>query len=301
VAFAPDGRQLYSVGADLTVRQWQLPVPAPIFNSIGMQLAPIPAGKFLMGSPESEVGRKADEGPQHEVTITRPFYMGVHEVTQQQYQAVIGNNPSWFSATGGGKDQVSNLNTDDFPVETASWIEAVEFCRRLSELPEEKRLGRSYRLPTDAEWEYACRAGTTTPFHLGTVLVGRLANFKADEPYGEAAKEAKPDRVVKVGSYAPNGFGLYDMHGNVNEFCSDWHDVEYYKKSPSKDPQGPQHGEAHVTRSGAWNDAGRFCRAANRGWSHPDWRYQTIGFRVVMVIDAEKVRPRPAPVGIKPR
>jgi formylglycine-generating enzyme required for sulfatase activity/dipeptidyl aminopeptidase/acylaminoacyl peptidase len=310
VAFAPDGRTAFSSSEDTTVRQWQLPVPAPIFNSIGMQLAPIPAGKFLMGSPPDETARSADEGPQHEVEITQPFYMGVFEVTQKQYQAVMGSgsrsstpaamprppepyvassNPSVFAPGRPGSDKVAHLSSDNLPVDNVSWEEATEYCRLLSELPEEKRLGRSYRLPTEAEWEYACRAGTITPFHFGPMLGDHLANFNGQAPYGGGPPGRFLQHPMTVGSYAPNGFGLFDMHGNVWEWCSDWYDPEYYKNGPKADPEGAPTGFGRVMRGGGWHDDGQYCRAADRNMSQPPnfFRSYNNGFRVVMVIHAE--------------
>ena len=150
--------------------------PKEITNSIGMKLVLIPAGKFLMGSPKDEKERWPDE-EQHEVSITKPFYLGVYVVTQAEYEKVMGNNPSYFSAKGDGKDSVKDMDTGQFPVEAVSWDDAVAFCKKLSELPEEKKAGRVYRLPTEAEWEYACRAGTKTAFplrQLAVVQAGQL-------------------------------------------------------------------------------------------------------------------------------
>ena len=133
-----------------------------IVNSIDMKLVLVGPGKFLMGSPDDEAERSDDEGPQHEVEITRPFYIGTYAVTQEEYQRVMGVNPSHFSSSGGGKDSVRGMDTHRFPVENVSWKDAAEFCRRLSEMPNEKRSGRVYHLPTEAEWEYSCRGGATS-------------------------------------------------------------------------------------------------------------------------------------------
>lgn len=145
-----------------------------ITNSIGMKLAWIPPGKFLMGSPATEEGRSSDEGPQHEVEITRGFYMGVFPVTQEEYQKVMKANPSWFSSTGRGKDRVAGMDTGQFPVETVSWDDAVEFCRRLKEMD-----GKYYVLPTEAQWEYACRGGAKQhqAYYFGNSLTPRQANI----------------------------------------------------------------------------------------------------------------------------
>jgi formylglycine-generating enzyme required for sulfatase activity/serine/threonine protein kinase len=253
------------------------PVAAPgareITNSVGMKLVLIPAGKFRMGSPNTETDRASDEGPEHEVEITRPFYMGIYEVTQKQYQAVMGRNPSWFSPTGEGKKKVANLSTDEFPVEMVSWYEAVAFCNKLSALPEEERFGRWYRLPTEAEWEYACRAGAAlkTPFHFGR----SLSSYQANIDYLQ--------RTTTVGSYAPNAFGLFDMHGNVWEWCADWYDADYYGKSPKHDPQGPQKGQRRVLRGGSWFvSGGPYSRSARRHGTEPGFRNDNLGFRVVL-------------------
>jgi hypothetical protein len=152
-----------------------------------MKLVLIPKGTFKMGSPEDAKGRYPDE-QQHEVEISKPFYLGTYTVTQKQYRTVMKTNPSCFSKDGGGKDKVKGLDTDDFPVETVSWGEADKFCKKLSALPAEKKAKRSYRLPSEAEWEYACRAGTTTPFHFGKSLSSRQANCNGNYPYGGAVK-----------------------------------------------------------------------------------------------------------------
>ena len=256
--------------------------PNEITNSIGMKLALIPAGKFMMGLPKDEKER-GDNEEQHEVSITRPFYLGVYVVTQAEYEKVMGNNPSYFSAKDTGKDSVKDMDTSRFPVETVSWDDAVAFCKKLSELPEEKKAGRVYRLPTEAEWEYACRAGTKTVFHYGDSLSSRQANFNGEYPYGGADKGPFLARTAKVGSYAANGFGLYDMHGNVWEWCQDWHDANYYKNSPREDPPGPAQASARVVRGGGWGDHGGDCRSAGRIGGEPGFRGSGLGFRVAAV------------------
>jgi formylglycine-generating enzyme required for sulfatase activity len=253
-----------------------------ITNSIGMKLVRIPAGKFLMGSPTTEAGRNSDE-PQHEVEITKDFWLGAYEVTQKQFEAVMRKNPSWFSAAGKGKEQVKGMSTGDFPVENLSWDDALGFFRKLSALPAEKKAGRLYRLPTEAEWEYACRAGTKTVFHFGASLSSTQANFEGNFPYGGAPKGPSLNRTCKVGSYKPNAYGLYDMHGNVDEWCIDWYASDYYSKSPRRDPSGPDAGTARVVRGGAWRSHGVSCRSAIRGERVPAYRGHDVGFRVVMV------------------
>jgi formylglycine-generating enzyme required for sulfatase activity len=254
-----------------------------ITNSIGMKLAWIPQGEFLMGSPDSEANRQPHEGPQHEVEITRPFYMGVYEVTQEEYEMVMKTNPSYFSATGGGKAKVQGMDTKRFPAEQVSWDETVDFCKKLTDLPEEKKAGRVYRLPTEAEWEYACRANTKTIFQYGNSLSSAQANFNGDSPYGGTAKGPNLVRPTEVGSYQPNAFGLYDMHGNVWEWCQDEHGP--YTNETQKDPQGPpiaRYYSRRVLRGGSWDVNAPFCRAAFRARVAPGDRSIVYGFRVVL-------------------
>ncbi len=253
--------------------------PKEVTNSIGMKLALIPAGKFLMGSPKDEEGRSSNE-EQHEVSITKPFYLGVDVVTQAEYEKVMGNNPSWFSAKGDGRDDVKDMDTGQFPVESVSWDDAVAFCKKLSELPEEKKAGRVYRLPTEAEWEYACRAGTKTVFHYGDSLSSKQANFDGGFPYGGADKGPYLARTAKVGTYAANAFGLYDMHGNVWQWCQDW----YTDKPPGgEDPEVTTAASYRVVRGGSWFYYGRYCRSARRSRGEPGSRRSDLGFRVAAV------------------
>jgi formylglycine-generating enzyme required for sulfatase activity/uncharacterized caspase-like protein len=261
-------------------------------NSIGLRLVRVPEGKFTMGSPPDEEDRQQDEGPEHEVVLSRPFYLGVYEVTQGQYERVMGKNPSHFAPEGAGKDKVRGVDTSQFPVEMVSWDDAVEFCRRLSELPEEKRAGRKYRLPTEAEWEYACRAGSPSyqAFHVGNALSSRQANFNGNSPYGGAEKGEYLGRTAKVGSYKPNAFGLYDMHGGVWEWCADRYDKDYYKSSPRADPPGPREaaGPERVLRGGSWASDAADCRAARRLHDSPAARpYRNRGFRVALNVSGE--------------
>jgi formylglycine-generating enzyme required for sulfatase activity len=259
-----------------------------IVNSIGMKLAPIPAGKFQMGSPATEAERDLEEVP-HEVVISRPFYLGVYEVTQAQYEKVTGKNPSFFKRNSGGGP--------DHPVEQVRWGEAVQFCQRVSGLAGEKEAGRVYRLPTEAEWEYACRAGTTTAFHVGDALGATQANFNGNFPYGGATSGMNRRRTAKVGSNSPNAWGLYDMHGNVAEWCSDWYDPDFYKQSPKEDPKGPSKGVVStgfgsdcflVVRGGCWLDEARGCRSAYRFRLMPSDPYRWVGFRVACDVKGGK-------------
>jgi len=257
-------------------------------NSIGMKLALVPAGTSSMGSPDDEQERDEEELP-HAVRITKPFYIGIHEVTQADYEKVMGkaDSATFNKSNGGGPDH---------PMENVLWEEAGEFCKKLSELPEEKRAGRRYRLPTEAEWEYACRAGTTTPFHFGNALSSKQANSNGNFPYGSPEKGPYLRRTAKVGSYQPNAFGLYDMHGNVAEWCADWYQKDYYQKSAKEDPSGPIEGVLpsgfgnfyRVVRGGSWLDEARACRAAYRQRAMPENRYRLIGFRVVCEVEGKK-------------
>src|ERR1700681_1013064 len=205
--------------------------PKNFTNSIGMKFVWIPPGNFMMGSPKEENGRSADEA-QHKVTLTKGFYMGVYLVTQEQWQAVRGNNPSSFEGE-------KNL-----PVETVSWGNCQEFIKKLRKIDK-----KPYRLPTEAEWEYACRAGTTTPFHFGETISTEQANYKGDVTYGNGKKGVFRQKTTPVGSFPANAWGLHDMHGNVFEWCQD-----LYADYPQKDvvdPQGPNKGNSHVLRGGS--------------------------------------------------
>jgi formylglycine-generating enzyme required for sulfatase activity len=278
--------------------------PRHIENSIGMKLVLIPPGKFTMGSPKDEKGRNKDED-QREVLIKKAFHLGIHEVTQAQFKKVMGFNPSYFCARaagrkgveyetwskpGGGKDKLQGLagqalaGTADFPVENVSWHEAVEFCRTLSALPAEQSAGRTYRLPSEAEWEYACRGGASSSqvFHFGNRLSSEQANFRGTRPAGGAAPGPWLERTCKVGSYPPNAFGLYDMHGNVWEWCLDAYEYEGDRGF-------------RVRRGGSWGDGADQCRSALRLRRAPDDHRWNLGFRVVMIA-AERWGMRTPPV-----
>jgi len=250
-----------------------------ITNDLGMKFAYIPPTGpegFLMGSPESEEERGTDE-TQHKVILTQGFYLGVYEVTQEEYRKVMGTNPSWFTSTGSGAATVADLDTRRSPVEYVSWDEAGEFCRQLF-----AQDGKSYRLPTEAEWEYACRAGTTTPFHFGKSCNGTEANCWGELPYGMSVKGKLLFRTISVGKYQPNAWGLYDMHGNVWEWCSDGFGA--YPEGPVTNPAGPSTGaSSRVFRGGSWLYAPRDCRSANRDGGTSGFRNDYLGFRVVLV------------------
>ncbi len=240
-------------------------------GDLTLDLTLIPAGEFRMGSGQKaedvvrlgggEVEYYEDERPQHLVRITKPFCMGVTEVTQGQYEAVMGTNPSKFE----GRDN---------PVEQVSWHDAVEFCRKLS-----TRTGREVRLPTEAEWEYACRAGTTTPFHTGDTISTAEANYDGDYAYGTGSKGTDRGKTMPVGGLAPNGWGLYDMHGNVWEWCQDRYGS--YRHGMAVDPTGAEAGRFRVVRGGSWGINPTYCRSADRIRNVPARADSYNGFRVV--------------------
>jgi formylglycine-generating enzyme required for sulfatase activity len=235
-----------------------------LVNGVTLEMVAIPGGTFPMGSPTTEKGRINDESPQHSVTV-KPFYMGKFPVTQAQWQAIIETNPS-------------NFKGDNLPVESVSWNEAIEFCQRLSQ-----KTGRNYRLPSEAEWEYACRAGTTTPFHFGETITTELANYNGNFTYGSEPKGTYREKTAPIGSFGvANAFGLYDMHGNVLEWCQDnWHDN--YNGAPTDGSawEGRDR-SARLLRGGSWGDYPGYCRSATRGYSNPDNRHYFIGCRVVV-------------------
>jgi formylglycine-generating enzyme required for sulfatase activity len=235
-----------------------------VTNAVGIKLVLIPSNTFWMGSLETEPGRRPGEGPRREVTISEPFYLAVHPVTQGQYETVMGHNPSRFNRTCGGGP--------DFPVESVTWEEAVAFTTKLGALPEEKQAARTYRLPTEAEWECACRAGTTTAYSCGEELPIGQANYGADD---DARRQTTP-----VGAYPANLFGLYDQHGNVWEWCADWFLDHYYRLAPMRDPRGPTTGELRVVRGGSWRNHAGTCRSAYRNAFVPHNRDAATGFRV---------------------
>jgi uncharacterized protein (TIGR02996 family) len=249
-------------------------------NRLGMELALIPPGAFLMGSPSDEADRRGDEQP-HEVEITRAFWLGVHPVTVGQFgafaRATRYRQTDW---------QDPGFSQDDrHPVVNVSWRDAGRFCAWLTKMDS----GRVYRLPTEAEWEYSCRGGApeSYPFHAGQPLhslSSAQANFHGDFPYGGAAQGPSLRRTTPVGSYPPNGWGLYDMHGNVWEWCADRYRAAYYTQSPRQDPPGPPKGSDRVIRGGSWGYRGRGCRSANRGRFVPTNRNYYLGFRVALVL-----------------
>jgi formylglycine-generating enzyme required for sulfatase activity len=260
--------------------------PVHITNGAGMKLTLIPPGQFLMGSTDADEESSRSEQPQHRVRITRPFYVGTYEVTQVEYERVMRKNPSRYWKAGDEARRVRGLDTSRFPVESVTWDNAVAFCGLLSGLAEEQQAGRTYRLPTEAEWEYACRAGTTAPFHVGWPLELRQANFShyQGRTTGKASGVGRP---APVGSYRPSAFGLFDLHGNVWEWCADSYDVDYYAHSPADDPHCTSNEFARLVRGGSWEDLATACRSANRFWYQPKTRLATVGFRVVAEMGGE--------------
>ena len=251
-------------------------------NGIKLQMVYIPGGTFTMGSPESEEGRDDDEGPQHDVTVP-PFFMGKYPVTQGQWKEIASRTdlkvkldlklePSYF------KEPYQDIDRWHRPVERVSWYEAVEFCERLSKLTQ-----RNYRLPSEAEWEYACRAGTTTPFYFGNTITPELVNYDGQYVYGNAQKGEYREETTPVGQFYPNAFGLYDMHGNVYEWCQDtWHNN--YNEAPTDGSAWETGGNSstRVVRGGSWYILPRWCRSAFRSfYNSVESDYNDIGFRLV--------------------
>jgi formylglycine-generating enzyme required for sulfatase activity len=224
---------------------------------VTMELALIPAGEFPMGSPNSDRDASSNEKPRHRVRITRPFYLGQCEVTQEQWQAVMGYNASRF-------------NAPENPVEEVSWDDCQAFLSKLNE--RYGRTGATFRLPTEAEWEYACRAGSSTRWCFGDDE-GSLEDYAWYS--ASSAGSTHP-----VGRKRPNAWGLYDVHGNVGEWCADWYASSYYRTSPSSDPRGPKSGRVRVLRGGSWLDAARDTRSAYRFGGAPGSCYRGVGFRV---------------------
>ncbi|MEH2368495.1 SUMF1/EgtB/PvdO family nonheme iron enzyme [Nostoc sp.] len=251
----------------------------PLGNGISIEMVYIPGGTFIMGSPEEEKDSDDSERPQHQVTV-QPFYMGKYQVTQAQWLAVanlpkierdLDADPSYFKG-------------ENRPVESVSWNDAVEFCARLS-----LATRKEYRLPSEAQWEYAVRAGTTTPFHYGETITSDLANYHAssytyaDEPTGESRRQ----ETTPVGSFPPNGFGLYDMHGNIEEWCADpWHDG--YERAPQDGRVWLNNGNdnySHVLRGGSWSNYSRVCRSGFRlNYGRRGNINFNVGFRVCCVV-----------------
>ena len=241
--------------------------PKNYTNSIGMKFVWIPPGSFMMGSPKEEKER-SDNETQHKVILTKGLYMGVYTVTQEQWQEVMGNNPSKFKSE-------KNL-----PVEHVSWEDCQDFVKKLREKDKDKK---AYRLPTEAEWEYACRAGTTTPFHFGETISTEQANYDGDFVYGTGKKGVYRAKTTPVGTLPANGWGLYDMHGNLWQWCQDWHGD--YPNNDVSDPQGPEKGQVRLLRGGSWYHYHVYCRSAFRRWNEPGSRLKYFGLRISLCLD----------------
>ena len=243
-------------------------------QGVTLDMVLIPGETFMMGSPNCETERSDDEGPQHQVTLAK-FWMGKYPITQAQWRAVaampqvkidLDPNPSYFKG-------------DNRPVERVSWNDAVEFCDRLSQ-----KLGQPYTLPSEAQWEYACRAGTTTPFHFSDTISPDLANYDGNYTYGSGPKGTYRKKTTEVNSFPPNGFGLYGMHGNVWEWCLD-HFHDSCNGAPADGSAWVTGGDSRLRmlRGGSWNSDPRRCRCAYRDYYNPVNRYNISGFRVMNV------------------
>lgn len=237
----------------------------PDMVEVKPDMVSITGGTFTMGSPASEVDRVSDE-TQHQVTLSS-FYMSKYQVTFVQYDA-------FCSATGRSKPNDGGWGRGNRPVINVTWHDATAYCQWLSQ-----QTGKTYRLPSEAEWEYACRAGTTSPFNTGNCLSTNQANYDGSYPYSTCSYGEYRQQTLPVGSFSPNAWGLYDMHGNVWEWCSDWYGV--YPSYAQTNPTGPSSGSYRVSRGGSWLINSLYCRSANRDYYSPDYSYSTLGFRVV--------------------
>ncbi len=258
----------------------------PLGQDVSLEMVAIPGGTFMMGSPDTEIDRYADESPQHQVTVPA-FFLGKYPITQTQWRFVAGLPQMEHELT----DDPARFKGNDLPVEKVSWWDAQEFCVRLSQ-----HTGRNYRLPTEAEWEYACRAGTKTPFHFGETISSEVANYSAQDweyenetysgKYGSGQLGEYRQKTTPVGSFrAANRFGLFDMHGNVWEWCLDhWHDN--YEGAPINFNAwlSDQDNPSYIIRGGSWNYRPSFCRSATRNYLIPETSNSEIGFRVVCEI-----------------
>ena len=249
-------------------------------NNISLEMMSIPSGKFVMGAPETETASDNAERPQHEVSV-KAFFMGKYPITQTQWR-IVAAMPRVKQEL---KLEPSRFKGDNRPVEQVSWLDANEFCKRLS-----KHTGREYRLPSEAEWEYACRAGTNTPFHFGETITPELVNYNSNNPYGEAPKGEYREETTEVGIFPANEFGLYDMHGNVLEWCADdWQDSYEGARSDVQirivDNKKYEDSETvKLLRGGSWSFNARNCRSAFRFNNNARNAGSNIGFRVVCVV-----------------
>jgi formylglycine-generating enzyme required for sulfatase activity len=238
-----------------------------VTEGLPLHMVQIPGGTFPMGSPADEPDRQEGEGPQHEVTVP-PFFMGRYPITQAQYEAVMGTNPA-------SEYDAERFVAPNKPVVGVSWDDAVAFCSALAQ-----RTSRSYRLPSEAEWEYACRAGTTTPFYFGRTLTTEVANYNGNETYGDGPQGEFRNALTPVDHFGiANRFGLSDMHGSVWEWCQDtW--PSNYADAPTNGNPWLGDSSSHVLRGGSWNYYPRVCRSAYRSINDADYRNYYIGFRV---------------------
>jgi uncharacterized protein (TIGR02996 family) len=232
-------------------------------EGVEMTFSFIPPGSFLMGSPESEERRSEDE-TLHQATLTEGFWLGISPVTQAPWLQATGHKPSRFKG-------------DDLPVERVSWDDCQEFCTRLGE-----KTGSHFRLPTESQWEYSCRAGTTTPFFFGDRICPGQANYDGEYTYGKGQKGVSRKQPTPVGSFTPNAWGLFDLHGNVYEWCADWYGA--YPAREVKDYKGPERGDDRVLRGGSWYGSPKMCRSAYRNWDVPSCRTVNFGCRVVLCL-----------------
>lgn len=273
----------------------KLGVPVALENSAGMRFVLIPSGTFMMGCRDSaaEVARRCampnaqagwfyDEHPRHKVTLTAAYYMSIHEVTQACYEAVTRANPK------PDDKRISDDYDEEFkgpshPVVKVSWSNAEKFCKALSALENEK--GRVYGLPTEAQWEYACRAGAQTPFSFGETISTDQANYHGDYTYGDGRKGTYREKTLPVGSLAANAWGLYDVHGNVGEWCADRYGD--YGTAAESDPAGPEQGNQRVVRGGSWRSYPGACRCGFRLRNEAGAASYNVGFRVVFAVPAE--------------
>jgi formylglycine-generating enzyme required for sulfatase activity len=243
----------------------------------------MPPGRFWMGSPDDEPERRSNEGPQHLVQL-QGFFLAQTPITQAQWRQVADWKPNKGERAWNQKlnPDPSHFKGDQRPVESVSWEGAIEFCRRLSQ-----RTGRRYTLPSEAQWEYACRAGTTTPFYCGSTISTKLANYNGNEVYGDGARGDFRKQTTDVASFPANPWGLHDMHGNVREWCADhWHDN--YKRAPEdgrawineEAKENKNTSNVRLLRGGSWGLDPGGCRSAFRNDDHPGYRNDFIGFRV---------------------
>ncbi len=251
----------------MVVTTWGYGMAEPLINSIAMELILLPAGTFSMGGDWDAEQADENELPKHDVTLGKPFYMGKFAVTQSQWKAVMGGNPSAF-------------NRADHPVETVSHDDAAAFLKQLNTM----EATHTYRLPTEAEWEYAARAGSRSTYAFGPET-RRLAEFAWYQPNSGGGTHP-------VGQLTPNDWGLCDMHGNVHEWCADWYQRDYYAVSPDRQPAGPRKGVARVLRGGDWGSDAWYCRCAIRSLSSPQRRSPRVGFRVVKDVEEPAGRKR---------